>query len=794
MPGVLFQGTNGAYGGHGFAADTGYAPWDQRNPTYTFRDDASKMVGKHLIQFGGTFSYFQQNELSAVNGANSGDTQGLLTFSNQQSLYTSGNAFADFVMGPGVNPNSYNQQTAIKSFTQDSGQAKYYNRYKMIELYLEDSWRINTRLTITGGLRASLFGMWYNPNATAFNWRPEAYDNSLGASIAVDPTYGFLVHQTGSGSGSPGSPVTLPNRTGPYSLKNLDPAITNGLIQCGVGGVNTSCMDNHFFNPAPRLGFSWDPWGNGKTAVRGGYGLFWEHGTGYEANVGSLIGSPPTVLSETQSNVPVISGSSIGAYNLIGYSCQLGVPQCGSYASTVGAATFPLNVTSISKKAVYSYAQQWSLSVQRELRKDMVAQIAYVGTRGTHLTAVRDLNQLSSLASSLNPFVAGQPITSSVCNSGATYNYFSVTGSNPPGQTGIPNSPGIGPTSPGYVNMIVACTGNSGFVSTTNHALGISPDVVRPYIGFSNIISLDNVATSSYHGMQATLRETSGGLTIGMSYTYSHSLDDSSDRSSANFANSLDLKSNYASSDFDQRHLLNVTYLYDLPLVKVFEGLGRIVGPPADEDAQGATAQGGELAPIWRHLLDDWRLSGITIFQSGTPFSVVNGGGSDGTGESDNAGVGNGLGIGSYADIIGAAHGVKPVVPNSGSNIGPLLLNPAAFAAPRGLTFGDSGRNVLNNPSRVNFNLSLLKHFKLARERLDMEFRAESFNIFNHTQFRIYDPSHPGNSGNNVINCYGDVSTFYSAGASGCLVGNSFLHPVDAHDPRILQFGMKAAF
>ena len=794
MPGLLFQGTNGAYGGHGFAADTGYAPWDQRNPTYVLRDDASKMVGKHLVQFGAVASYVQQNELSAVNGANSGDTQGLITFSNQQSLYTSGNEFADFLMGPGINPNSYNQQTAIKNFTQDSGQTKYYNRYKMAELYISDSWRITSRLTLSGGIRASLFGMWYNPKNSAFNWRPEEYDTSLGASIAVDPTYGFLIHQTESGSGSPGTAVTLPNRTGPYSLQNLDPAITNGLIQCGVGGVNASCMKNNFFNPAPRFGFSWDPWGNGKTAVRGGYGMFWEHGTGYEANAGSLIGSPPTVLSETQSNVPVVSGGSVGAYNLIGYSCQFGAQQCGNYASIAGPVTFPLNITSIPRKAVYSYAQQWSLSVQRELHKDVVAQIAYVGTRGTHLTAVRDLNQLSPLASSLNPFGAGQPITSSVCNSGATYNYFSVTGSNPAGQTGITSSPGIGPTSPGYINMIVACTGNSGFVSTTNHALGISPDAVRPYNGFSNIIALDNIATSSYHGFQATLRETAGGLTVGMSYSYSHSLDDSSDRSSANFANSLDLKSNHASSDFDQRHLLNITYLYDLPLVKIFEGLGGLVGPPADEDSPEAAAPAGELSSVWRNILGGWQLSGITVFQTGTPFSVVNGGGSDGTGESDNAGVGDGLGIGSYPDVIGEAHGVKPVVANSGSNIGPLLLNPAAFAAPRGLTFGNAGRNFLNNPSRLNFNMSLLKHFKLLKERLDMEFRAESFNIFNHTQFRIFDQSHPGNSGNNVVNCYGDISTLYSAGASSCLVGNSFLHPVDAHDPRILQFGLKGSF
>jgi hypothetical protein len=90
--------------------------------------------------------------------------------------------------------------------------------------------------------------------------------------------------------------------------------------------------------------------------------------------------------------------------------------------------------------------------------------------------------------------------------------------------------------------------------------------------------------------------------------------------------------------------------------------------------------------------------------------------------------------------------------------------------------------------------MALLKHFKAFGERSDFEFRAEAFNVFNHTQFRIYDPSHPGNIGNNVANCYGGQASLYSAGDSSCLVGQSFLHPVDAHDPRILQFGLKASF
>ncbi len=177
-----------------------------------------------------------------------------------------------------------------------------------------------------------------------------------------------------------------------------------------------------------------------------------------------------------------------------------------------------------------------------------------------------------------------------------------------------------------------------------------------------------------------------------------------------------------------------------------------------------------------RTLLGRWQLSGITAYQTGSPFSVINGGGANGTGAADNAGVGNGLGIGSYADVIGNAHIGKPFVAPGGNNVGPLLLNPGAYAAPRGLTFGNSGRNSLSNPSRINFNMSLLKHFKTFQDRLDIEFRAEAYNVFNHTQFRITDPSHPGNTGNNVINCYGSQTDLYSAGASGCLAGNSFLH------------------
>jgi hypothetical protein len=821
IPALIFQGNNAAYGGHGFAADTGYAPWHMSNPTFLIRDDLSKSFGKHTFEFGVEMTLVQQNELSAANGANSGDMQGVLTFSNQQSKNSSNNAFADFLTGPGIvpvyvppgSPSSVAEYggstTAIKSYQQDSGQGAYYDRYKIAELYLQDDWKVTNRLTITAGIRASLFGTWYNAKNTAYNWEPGSFNQSVAGSVHIDPYYGFLVTNL---TGSP-LPLVVPGQSsgGGYSLQNLSPAVVNGLVQCGVNGVPRSCMTSHVFNPAPRFGFAWDPTGKGKTSIRGGYGLFWEHGTSYEANTGSLIGGAPLILSETQSNPgpirslssgQILSETDPGGYNEIGFSCQDGSSQCGSYTPQ-GGVTFPLNVTSIPSRAVYPYTQQWSLSVQRQMGTGTVASVAYVGTKGTHLTAERDLNQLQPLANSLNPFPLGQPITNGICQSGALNGVFPTL--DPTTTTGVSTVSGIGPSQPGFINMEIACTGFPGFDygpsagANSHQVLSISPDTVRQYTGLSNILSIANIANSNYHGFQATLHRTSGPLQLGAAYSFSHSLDEASDRASDNFADSLNIKSNYASSDFDERQLLSIDYTYDLSLIHLIDQFSHAVGDISDSPDKDKPQSAWQNLSLVKTLLDKWQLAGIVAYQSGTPFSIVNAGSASGIGAADNAGVGDAIGIGSFADRIGNPKGLKPNTIPTIANKGPLLLNPGAFSAPRGLTFGDSGRNSVNNPSRTNFNMSLLKHFSAGGEN-NLEFRAEAFNVFNHTQFRLYDPVHPGSSGNNVVNCYGPEYAQYSAGFTGdennksCVTGNSFLHPVDAHDPRIMQFGLKLAF
>ena len=144
--------------------------------------------------------------------------------------------------------------------------------------------------------------------------------------------------------------------------------------------------------------------------------------------------------------------------------------------------------------------------------------------------------------------------------------------------------------------------------------------------------------------------------------------------------------------------------------------------------------------------------------QTGTPFSVVNG-----TNYGDNAGVANGVGTGSFADVVGDPSAVPA---NSPQTNGPLLFNPNAFATPQGLTFGNSGRNFLRNPGRTNFDMGIFKTFHVT-ERQTVQFRFEGFNVFNHTQWT------------GVNSSYGQ---------------DGFMEPSGSHLGRILQFGLKYAF
>ncbi len=446
-------------------------------------------------------------------------------------------------------------------------------------------------------------------------------------------------------------------------------------------------------------------------------------------------------------------------------------------------SVFPLDVTSIPTKAIWPYAQQWSFGVQRELPHAFVINLAYVGSKGTHLTVERQLNQLHPLPAKDNPFGPNEPLTITDCTVNPSLGAGQYPGENK-NPFLLQDGTQVTYQDPAYQYLQAACTNPN--IPNVNSLPG------RPYPGLGRVLSLQNVADSTYHAMQTTLRHSSGPLTLGVSYSYSHSLDDASDRSDPILVNSYDLRENKASSSFDERHLATISYVYKLPLKNFPRNFIDII-EERKPDADTANTPKSNCCSNWStRLLDGWELSGVTLFQSGTPFTVINSAGNTGISLTDNAGVSSGLGIAaSYPDV--ARELASPG--NNPKSFGPLIGNPSEFVAPRGLTFGDAGRNFLNNPRRTNFDMAVLKHFKI-RESGDLEFRAEAFNIFNHTQFRVYDPDNPGSTGNNVISCYG--GPVYSAGFKGsgadCVTGASFLHPLDAHRPRTIQFGLKMGF
>lgn len=751
LPGIAIAGNNAAYGGFGFSVDPSYMPWSHTNPIYSFSDNVTKIWRKHISQFGAQWLIFQRNQVNGPIGAATGDVQGLLTFSNQRSVNSTGNAFADFVEFGGFGTGG------AASFQQDSAQGKYYQRYQILEPYIQDEWKILPHLTLNAGIRVSLFGTYHEKNHNAYNWEPSAYSAAVSEGIVVNPRDGSLLNAATN------IPVQLYTANG-----NVNPSLINGIVRCGVNGVPDGCMTSHLWNPAPRVGLAWDVMGNGKLAIRSGYGIFYEHGTSNEANTGSLEGSAPMVLSMEELNPP----SPQGVHGV-----------------------YPLNFTSIPTRAIWPYVQQWNLSVERQLKENTLFTAGYVGSKGSHLTLVRQLNQLLPTSGSINPFGPHQPLLTRTCASSV----LDPNGGFTNGAYTLPNRTVVESQSPAYTNLQIACYGYAtGVTGTTPSAL------VRYAPGIGQIYSLENVANSTYNSFQTTLRQISGPLTLGVAYSYSHSLDGASDRSDSTFVNSYDLRSSRASSNFDQRHLLHISYLYNLPVRRLTQSfLSNITGSPGPDDLSTPHRVPEEFlkARLWRVLLDDWQLSGLTMFESGIPFTVLNNGSANGVSSQDNAGVFNGVGIGSYPDLVGNPHGSHPKVSGSSATFGPLLLNPGAFAAPTGLTFGSASRNPLNNPHRWNFDTALDKHVKLGETR-SLEFRAEAFNVFNHTQFRIYDPV-LGNQANNTVNCYGPEGSAnaYSAGDpgngttdTGCLVGNSFLHPVDARRPRTIQFGLRLAF
>jgi hypothetical protein len=241
---------------------------------------------------------------------------------------------------------------------------------------------------------------------------------------------------------------------------------------------------------------------------------------------------------------------------------------------------------------------------------------------------------------------------------------------------------------------------------------------LRRMPGISDINLYESAATGNYNALQVTLNRRVGHLFLGMAYTWSKDLTTASSDTSFVRPDQYTRQAYYGPSSNDRRQNFALNYVYDLP---------RLEGKNVIETA----------------VLGGWQISGVTRFMSGTPY-----------------GVGYSItGVGSQNITGSTTEGARVYLlgnPNTGSNNPYNRLNAAMVAAPVVGSIGlESGVNYLTGPGINNWDISLQKEFAV-KERLHLQFRADAFNAFNHTQFSGVNATitYPSLNNNNATNLY----------------------------------------
>ncbi len=372
----------------------GSAPYFERNIDRNIFDNLSIQHGNHTIRAGFTAMWMQKTE--------NGDG-GAATFNFSG---TNGNpAFANFLLGQ------------ADSYTQASKDTIPHLRYTNFEAYVQDDWKVTRRLTLNLGLRYSYFPSPTDSNNTLVNFDPNIY-NPANAPI-IDPTTGQMTGLTVSGV--PVNAATYAN--GLIFPKGAACSAAQGIapqVSCSPFGSRVNPNSNQ--NWGPRLGIAYDPFGDGKWAIRAGYGIFYDRTLNgiWEQNA---FGNPPLVQTTTVTNTFTPTSANLFDNPLSGTTA--GAPLGPAHLITTGTPEFK----------VPSY-MDYNVSVQHQIMANTVLEVGYVGTKGTHLLGDIDVNQpnvasrLADETSDVNvirPFVGYGAITARVPVFTSNYNSLQVS-------------------------------------------------------------------------------------------------------------------------------------------------------------------------------------------------------------------------------------------------------------------------------------------------------------------------------------------------------------------------------
>ncbi len=312
-------------------------------PTVSLKDNVVYTRGTHTLKYGVFFLNYEDHSV-----LNYTDAQGSFTF-GAGNPRTTGNALADMYQGiidsyTEGTPYDYTTGTAL------GGVGEEHASWRQFEPYFQDDWKVNRKLTLNLGARYTWNVMYHftnrHPNINS-DFIPSQW--SLAAAPQIDIN-GYLIPGSGQFPTSPG----------------------NGIVICGKGGtagLPSGCIYPDRATLAPRFGFAYDPTGNGKTAVRGGFGVYHDLNAGLEVSVGETYGTPPAVLSPVANNI-------VGYQNIVP-----GPLSPGSFGAVPTRNAIPM-------------VMQYNVTVQHEFSGNNLLSVGWVGTLGRHLGAQRNLNQI----------------------------------------------------------------------------------------------------------------------------------------------------------------------------------------------------------------------------------------------------------------------------------------------------------------------------------------------------------------------------------------------------------------
>jgi len=560
--------------------------------------------------------------------------------------------------------------------------------------FFQDDWKLSPKWTLNLGMRYELDLPPYDTRGRFATFDPGLYRPRLAtnsAGVPIGPPLGGFV-QAGN---------VVPQ----FDLPDL-PKVSKGLVK--------SVDPDNF---GPRLGFAYSPLDSGRLVLRGGYGIFYSRAT--FQYVSTSVTVPPTY----------ILGRRAGALTTDPFFPAPSPDQFPTFVPGVS-----LSGTVLDRNIRTPYFHQYNLSVQYEWMKDLLLEVAYVGTRGLNLFRQVAINQ-ARLASPQNPIrneVTGAVITTNT-------------------------------------------TGNA--------------TLRAPFQGVETNSFFQNQTTaqSTYNSLQVSFtKRVSRGLQFLASYTYAKSIDNGSGTgggagisgvvnpgsvadTSIGLGNQLNTRANRGVSDFDRTHRFILSYLWNLPRPRF-----------------------AEKSRASRWLLADWQLAGIITAMSGLPIDIVD------TGAGSFYGLDRGSNPLARPNLASAANCATATqnVPagyffNPSVFVRPVVLagQPipssagAAVAGALGTDIGNVGRNCLRGPRQVNVDFAIAKRFPI-HESKQIEFRAEFFNLFN--QVNLANPI----SDLNAVTSSGlDLGTgrVLNPGAFGRIISTS-------NNPRIMQLALNFSF